>query len=75
MATSFSRVILPNKSVNLNTVNIVELLDSILDLSLVGLNVDDEYKGVVLLNLLHGALGVQRVNDHLVLVQTGNMRN
>lgn len=32
---------------------------------LVGLDVDDEYKGVVLLDLLHGALGVERVDEDL----------
>lgn len=42
---------------------------------LVGLGVDDEDKGVVLLNLLHGALGVERVDDDLVLVEAGLMGN
>jgi hypothetical protein len=44
-------------------------------LSLVGLNIDDEDKGVVLFNFLHGALGVERVDDDFVLIEAGNVRN
>jgi hypothetical protein len=44
-------------------------------LSLVGLDIDNEDKGVVLLNLLHGTLGVERVDDNLVLIETGLVRN
>ena len=44
-------------------------------MSLVGLDVDNEYKGVVLLNLLHGALGVERVDDDLVLIKAGLVLN
>ena len=39
-------------------------------MSLVGLDVDNEDKGVVLLNLLHGALGVEWVDNDLVLIET-----
>lgn len=59
---------LPDEGVDLNGVNVIELLEGLLDLGLVGLGVDNEDKGVVLLNLLHGTLSVQRVNDDLVLV-------
>lgn len=38
-------------------------------LTLVGLDVDDEDEGVVLLHLLHGALSVERVDDNLVLIE------
>lgn len=38
---------------------------------LVGLDVDNEDKGVVLLNLLHRALGVERVDDDLAGIETG----
>jgi hypothetical protein len=58
----------PDQSVDLDTVDIVLLLESILDLALVGLGVDDEDKSVVLLNLLHGRLGVERVDQDLVLL-------
>lgn len=44
-------------------------------MSLVGLDVYNEYQGVVLLNLLHGTLGVERVLDDLVLVETRLVRN
>lgn len=63
--------VIPDQSVDLDGVNIVLLLESILDLALVGLGVDDEDEGVVLLNLLHGGLGVERVDQDLVLLDTG----
>lgn len=44
-------------------------------MSLVGTDIDDEDKGVVFLDLLHGALGVERVDDDLVLIETGLMGN
>lgn len=61
---------IPNKGVDLDGVNIVKLLESDLDLGLVCLDVDDEDEGVVLLNLLHGGLGVQWVDNDLVLIET-----
>jgi hypothetical protein len=65
----------PDECVDLDGVNIVELLESGLDLALVCLNVHNENKGVVLLNLLHGALGVQRIEDDLGGVETGKVRD
>lgn len=44
-------------------------------MGLVRLDVDNEDEGVVFLNLLHGALSVERVDDDLVLVQTGLVRD
>lgn len=38
-------------------------------MTLVGLDVNDEDESVVLLNLLHRTLGVERVDDNLVLVE------
>jgi hypothetical protein len=58
-----------DQGVDLDGVDVVELLESLLDLTLVGLDVDDEDEGVVLLDLLHGALGVERVDDDLVLIE------
>ncbi len=66
---------IPDKGVDLDGVNVVKLLQCLLDLSLVGLDIDDEDEGVVLLNLLHGTLGVERVLDDLVLIETRLMRN
>lgn len=37
---------------------------------LVGFDVHNEDESVVLLDLLHGRLGVERVNDDLVLIET-----
>lgn len=44
---------IPDESVNLSSLDVVQLLHSILDLTLVGLDVNNENKGIVLLNLLH----------------------
>lgn len=64
---------IPDESVDLDSVDIVQLLESDLDLPLVGFDVDDEDQGVVLLNLLHRALGVERVEDDLVRVEASAM--
>ena len=44
-------------------------------MTLVGLDVADEDKGVVLLNLLHGRLGVERVDEDLLRVHARRMGN
>lgn len=62
---------IPDEGVDLDGVNVVELLQGLLDLSLVGQSVDDEYQGVILLDLLHGALSVERVDDDLVGIEMG----
>lgn len=75
MSLSGSSFSLPDEGVDLEYVQIVKLLQGLLDLGLVGLDVDDEDQGVVLLNLLHGALGVERVDDYLVLVEARQVRD
>lgn len=62
---------LPDQGVDLDGVNVVQLLNSSLDLALVGLDIDDEDQGVVLLDLLHGALSVERVQNDLGSVELG----
>jgi hypothetical protein len=64
-----------DQGVNLGSLNVVQLLDSVLDVPLVGLEVNDEDQGVVVLNLLHGRLGVERVTDSTELVHTGKVGN
>lgn len=64
----------PDEGVDLDTVHIVLLLEGLLDLPLVGPGGDDEDKGVVLLDLLHGGLGVERVQEDLVLVDGEALR-
>lgn len=66
---------IPDESVDLDGLDIVQLLEGDLDLPLVCLHVDDEDEGVVLLDLLHGALGVEGVEDDLVEVEAGSMRD
>lgn len=62
---------IPDQGVDLDGVDVVELLQGSLDLGLVGLDIDNEDEGVVLLDLLHGALSVERVDDDLVLIKAG----
>ena len=66
---------IPNQGIDLHAVHVVELLQRLLDLPLVGLDITDENECVVLLDLLHRTLGVQRVNYDLVVVEPGFMRN
>lgn len=63
--STYPRHSLPDEGVELDGLDVVESLESGLDLALVGLGVDDEDEGVVLLDHLHGALGVERVDDDL----------
>jgi hypothetical protein len=62
---------IPNEGVNLLGLDGVQLLDGILDLVLVGVNINDEDEGVVLLNALHGGLSGQRELEDGELVKTG----
>lgn len=62
---------IPDQGVDLDGVDVVELLQGSLNLGLVRLDVDNEDESVVLLNLLHGALSVERVDDDLVLIKAG----
>jgi hypothetical protein len=62
-----------DEGVDLESLNIIKSLDSILDVVLVGLNVDNKGQGVVFLNLLHGSLGVQGLTDDTVLIHAGSM--
>lgn len=66
---------IPDQGVDLDGVNVIELLKSLLDLGLVGLDIDDEDEGVLLLDLLQGTLGVERVDDDLVLIETRSVRD
>jgi len=65
----------PDQSVDLDGVDVIELLQGLLDLGLVGFNIDDEDEGVLLLDLLQGALSVERVDDDLVLIEARLVRN
>ena len=58
----------PDESVDLSGLDVVHAVDGILDLPLVAAHVNDENKGVVVLDLLHGALGGERVLKHAELI-------
>lgn len=60
-----------DEGVNLDGLDVVHLLNGILDLVLVGVDVDDEDEGVVGLNLGHGSLGGERIAEDGVLIQAG----
>jgi hypothetical protein len=64
-----------DQGVDLDGVNVVQSLEGLLDLGLVGLDVDNEDESVVLLHLLHRALSVERVDDDLVLIETRKVRD
>lgn len=63
----------PNQSVHLNRINVVHFLQRILDLPLVGLDVDDEDERVVLFDLLHCGFGVEGVEEDVGGVEAGFM--
>ena len=66
---------IPNKSVDLDRVHIVQLLQSLLDLSLVCLYIHNKDQGIVLLDLLHRTLCVERVDDHVMGIESWFMGN
>ena len=65
----------PDEGVDFRRLDIVQPLDGLADLALVRLDVDDEDERVVLLDLLHRALRVQRGDDGPVLVHPGLLRD
>ena len=59
---------LPDQCVNLHAIHIIQLLQRLLDLPLVRLDIADEDQRIVLLNLLHRTLRIQRIDDHFVMI-------
>jgi len=59
-----------DESVDLFALDIVKIPNSSLDLTLVGLDIDNKDQRVAVLNQLHGRLGSQGVLDDGVLVQS-----
>ena len=60
----------PDQSVDLgHLVNVLELLHSLFDLVLVGLDIHNEHKSVVVFYFLHGWLGSQRELDDGIVVK------
>ncbi len=60
---------IPNQRIDLHRINIIKLLQRLLDLPLIRLDIHNKNQRVVLLDLLHRALRVQRVDDDFVLVE------
>ena len=64
----------PDECVDLNRIDIVQLLQSRLNLPLVRLDIHDKNQRVVFLNLLHRTLCIQRVDNHFVRIETWVLR-
>jgi len=52
-----------DERVDFGNVDLVKLLHRLFNLGLVGLKIDDEDEGVVVLDLLHGGFGGERITD------------
>jgi len=63
--------IVPNKSIDFQCIDIIQLLDRLLDLVLVGLDIHNEHQSIVLLDLLHCALRVEGKSDDSEMVESG----
>ena len=61
---------IPDKRIDLYNINIIQLLQRILDLPLIGLDIDNEDERIILLNFLHGAFGVQGMHNDFVVVES-----
>ena len=66
---------IPNEGIDLYSIHVIQLLQSFFDLSLIALDITYEHQRIVLLNFLHRALSVQRVDDDLMMIQAGLMRD
>lgn len=66
---------IPDESVDLDCVHIVQLLQSFLNLSLICLDIHNKDQGVVLFDLLHRTLSIERVDDHLMGIESWYMGN
>ncbi len=64
---------LPDQRIDLHTLHVIQLLQCLPDLPLVCLDIAYKHQRIVLLDLLHRALGIQRVDDDLVVVEAGLM--
>jgi hypothetical protein len=65
----------PYQRINLHTLHIIQRLNRLLDLALIRLDIHDEHECVVLFDLLHRTLGVERVHDDLVVVEARCVRD
>ena len=72
---SHQRLSVPYQSVDLDCLYIVQLLQSLLDLSLVCLDIHNEDQRIVLLDFFHRTFRIQWVNDDFMVVESGLMRN
>lgn len=72
---SLLRAVWSDEGVDLDGGHVVLLLQRRGDLALVGFDVDDEDERVVLLDLLHGRLGVERVDEDLAGIEARLVRN
>lgn len=64
-----------NEGVDLGGINIVHPLDSILNMTLIGLQIHNKHQSVILLHLAHGGLGGQWKLENRELVQARQMGN
>jgi len=72
---SINGLFVPYESVDLDSLHIVQLLQSLLDLSLVCLDIHNEDQRIVLLDFFHRTFRIQRVDDDFMVVESGLMGN
>ena len=66
---------IPNQSINLHAINIIKRLQRRLDLPLVRFDITHKHQRIILLDLLHRAFRVQRVDEDFVVVEAGFVRD
>lgn len=70
-----SQQVLPDERVDFGDVDVVQLLDSVLDLVFVCLDIHNKHERVVVLNFLHGGLCCQGELDDGIVIQPGREKN
>ena len=66
---------IPDQGVDPDSLNIIKRLKRLLNLPLIRLGIHNKHQRIVLLNLLHRALSVERVDDDLAGIETRNVRD
>ena len=65
----------PNQRIDLHALYIIQLLQGLFYLPLIGFNIADEYQGIVFFDLLHSTLGVERMDYDFVVIKTRFVRD
>lgn len=65
--------IIPNQRIDLHTLHIIQLFQRLPNLPLIRLDIHNKHQRIILLNLLHRTLRIQRMDDDFAGIEAGCM--